>query len=299
VVAVFDGSNNWMQSFAYNALVDGVEMLEQADVLDHDNDGNTTEITRTYYHAQALGSVVEVTDANQNTIVSYRYDPYGGLTITRGGAPQSTDPLNQHWAFTGRYYDEETGLYYFRARYYSPSLGRFVQRDPLGYAMGPNLFEYAHSAPTNFVDPTGLGEKKETPPRPYDATGITMGETEPPQGDTTGWHLVQQAHRAWRRAHDMVSHYNDLQREHPIEAGDVAAVVLTAALAPELLLFTVVIVCVNAGAEELGKTIAGKRADEALKEMWGCYDRLAEYYDDSGWERDRSTDEARRKHKSK
>jgi RHS repeat-associated protein len=149
IVAVSDGSNVWQQNFVWNDEVDGIQMLEQADVLDYDTDGNTAEITRSLYHRNALGSVMEISDLNQGTVVGYRYDPYGRVTITRGGTPQTTDPLGQHWTYTGRFHDEESGLHYYRARYYDPALGRFLQRDPLGYAEGPNLFEYASSNPLN------------------------------------------------------------------------------------------------------------------------------------------------------
>lgn len=86
----------------------------------------------------------------------YRYDPYGKVTITRGGAPQTTDPLGQHWAFTGRFSDEEATLCYYRARYYDPMVGRFVQRDPIGFAVGPNLYTYVDSNVANCSDPSGL-----------------------------------------------------------------------------------------------------------------------------------------------
>jgi RHS repeat-associated protein len=158
-------------------------MLEQKDVLDYDSDGNTTEVTRSFYHRSALGSVMEITDMNQAEVVSYRYDPYGKVTITRGGTSQSSDPLGNHWTFTGRFLDEESGLLYYRARYYDPATGRFLQRDPLGYAEGPSLFEYANSSPVNERDPSGaagpdsivIGEDGPPPkiPAPPDAPAIT------------------------------------------------------------------------------------------------------------------------------
>jgi len=155
VVSVYDGSDVWKQNFVWSDLVDGIQMLEQKDVLDYDMDGNTTEVTRSFYHRNALGSVMEITDMNQGVVVSYRYDPYGSVTITRLGVQQSSDPLGNHWTFTGRFLDEESGLLYYRARFYCPQVGRFAQRDPLGYLVGPSLFEYAASSPVNLSDPTG------------------------------------------------------------------------------------------------------------------------------------------------
>jgi RHS repeat-associated protein len=162
VVSVYDGSDAWKQNFVWSDEVDGIQMLEQKDTLDYDTDGNTTEVTRSFYHPNALGSVMEITDMNQAVVVSYRYDPYGKVTITRGGTPQSSDPLGQHWTFTGRFLDEEAGLLYYRARYYDPATGRFLQRDPLGYDTGPSLFAYCESNPANTVDPEGLDDFRPT-----------------------------------------------------------------------------------------------------------------------------------------
>ena len=85
------------------------------------------------------------------------------MTITRGGTPQSSDPLGNHWTFTGRFLDEESGLLYYRARYYDPATGRFLQRDPLGYSQGPGLFTYVASNLPNRRDPSGLGHDPDDP----------------------------------------------------------------------------------------------------------------------------------------
>jgi RHS repeat-associated protein len=102
--------------------------------------------------------------------------PYGAVTITVGGTPQGTDPLNQHWTFTGRFFDEETGFYYYRARMYDPAMGRFLQRDPLGYAEGPNLYTYVDSAPTILTDSTGRHIDR---PGPWNGPGGQRGPFDP------------------------------------------------------------------------------------------------------------------------
>ena len=91
------------------------------------------------------------------------YSAFGKLIGVEDGSGNdiaSAPELDPFFAFTGREYDEETGLYYYRARYYSPSLGRFLQVDPHpGELESPITFNskyiYAHNNPTNLVDPTG------------------------------------------------------------------------------------------------------------------------------------------------
>lgn len=82
-------------------------------------------------------------------VEQYAYGPYGeGIgDAALGGTP---------FRYAGHRYDEETGLIYMRARYYSVSLGRFLSPDPAGYADGPNLYAYAYNNPVNFIDPSGL-----------------------------------------------------------------------------------------------------------------------------------------------
>lgn len=102
---------------------------------------------RTYQYQDALGSVILATNAAGQLTEKYRYTAYG-LT-------QSTGANTAAYRFSGRRYDPETGLYFYRARAYSPALGRFLQTDPIGTDGGLHLYAYVGNDPLNLVDPYG------------------------------------------------------------------------------------------------------------------------------------------------
>ena len=77
--------------------------------------------------------------------------------------------------FAGREYDGESGLYYMRARYYDPALGRWISEDPIGIAGGLNVYAYAGNDPVNLTDPSGLDpdcKPIDVPPGPGQIPGI-------------------------------------------------------------------------------------------------------------------------------
>jgi len=88
-----------------------------------------------YYHFDGLGSVIALSDSSGNVIERYSYDVFGEPTIyDPSHEPRATSDVNNPYMFTGRNYDSKTGLYYYRARYYSPYIGRFLQTDPIRFA---------------------------------------------------------------------------------------------------------------------------------------------------------------------
>jgi RHS repeat-associated core domain len=110
-----------------------------------------------FYHTNALGSVTAVTSDTGVLLERYKYDAYGQVTFMNASfLPITISALNNDILFTGRYYDMESKLYYYRARMYHPYFGRFLQRDPLGEGASLNLYNYVSNNPVNFTDPTGM-----------------------------------------------------------------------------------------------------------------------------------------------
>lgn len=102
-----------------------------------------------FYHQDGLGSVTDLTDSAGATAKSYAYDAYGTIV-------DQTGTVEQPYTYTGREFDSESGLMFYRARYYDPLTGKFLQKDPIGLAGGINLYGYVGSNPVNAIDPMGL-----------------------------------------------------------------------------------------------------------------------------------------------
>src|SRR5580693_7908837 len=102
-----------------------------------------------YYHADALGSVTSVSTSTGAIANTYTYDSFGNLT-------NSTGSLTNPFQYTGRDFDPETSLRYYRARYYDPTPGRFLSEDPIRFDGDPNFYRYVSNSSPNKVDPSGL-----------------------------------------------------------------------------------------------------------------------------------------------
>lgn len=137
VIEERDGSDNLLRRFVYGVGIDEVLWVEDAS-------GN-----KFWYYYDALGSVVNISDNAGNLVSTIHYDVYGDFVET---GSFTSNP----YKFTGRRYDSESGLFYYRARMYSPGLGRFLQNDPVGYIGGPHLYSYCENNPLSWYDPFGL-----------------------------------------------------------------------------------------------------------------------------------------------
>ncbi len=106
-----------------------------------------------YYLYNGHGDVIALSDESGNIVNSYDYDEWGNLTSE---SEQIANPIR----YAGEYYDNESGLYYLRARYYDPVLGRFTSKDSVeGDITNPlslNLYTYVENNPIIYLDPSGL-----------------------------------------------------------------------------------------------------------------------------------------------
>ena len=155
-----------------------------------------------YYHYDALGSVVALSNNSGVVAESYSYDVFG--------QPGGTGSVGNPYFFTGRRYDDETALYYYRARYYNPDIGRFLQTDPIGYSGGLNLYTYCGNNPLNWIDPYGLKDYTYEETQRILRRGRTRGLFGP--YNLMGWHEGLHFISPWAGGYDYKG-WNDALRD--------------------------------------------------------------------------------------
>jgi RHS repeat-associated protein len=101
-----------------------------------------------FFETDGLSSITSLTDGIGQLASSYVYDSFGNLTT-------STGTIANPFQYTAREFDSETSLYYYRARYFDPSAGRFLSEDPIGLQAGVNFYSYVGNSPIDLVDPSG------------------------------------------------------------------------------------------------------------------------------------------------
>jgi RHS repeat-associated protein len=141
-IAELDGAGAVLRRYITGPKID--ERIAQVE-------GSGTGVLPSYYHINHQGSVMAMTDGPGTVTERMSYDEYGNLSA-------DSVVTGQQFRYAGRRFDPETGLYFYRARYYSPVLGRFLQADPLGYTDSFNLYAYTDNDPVNGTDPSGQYE---------------------------------------------------------------------------------------------------------------------------------------------
>jgi RHS repeat-associated protein len=159
-----------------------------------------------YYEADGLGSLTSLTNSTGTLANTYTYDSFGNVT-------NSTGTLRNPFQYSGREFDQDTGLDYYRARYYDPTLGRFLSEDPIRFDGGANFYAYVDNDPTVLVDPLGLQHTPGGPWHPPD--GIQFSCDWGDDCSTLSWKIdifkrVIASHTAWDAANKTNRHAGEI-----------------------------------------------------------------------------------------
>ena len=154
IVLEYDASDQLQASYLHSLNIDEPLLMRR----DENANGAFEAGENFYYQADRLGSILALTDEIGAVAESYVYQGFGEASSLDSNGLE-LDPsvrIGNPYAFTAREFESQSGLYYYRARYYDPQYGRFIQEDPIGVDSGEgNLYRYVFNSPINFVDPNG------------------------------------------------------------------------------------------------------------------------------------------------
>ncbi|ENX55387.1 hypothetical protein F902_03457 [Acinetobacter higginsii] len=131
-----------------------------------------------FYHCDHLGTPQEMSDAQGQMVWKAEYKAWGERVSAKSASSffENSEIVTNNIRFQGQYFDEETGLHYNRYRYYSPYVGRFISKDPIGLLGGNNVYAYAPN-PVSWIDPLGLNRKKTPAQLTADRARSELGKT--------------------------------------------------------------------------------------------------------------------------
>ena len=134
----------------------GRRYIDDLVLRDRDTTSDGTLDERFYALQDANWNVIAISNPDCQIQERYAYDAYGALAVHNGAfTPIPASAYAWPYTYTGRRFDEETGLMHYRSRMYHAELGRFTGRDPIAYKGGHNLYDYVRSRPLIAIDPSG------------------------------------------------------------------------------------------------------------------------------------------------
>jgi RHS repeat-associated protein len=146
-IYAYDGDNLIEETNATGAVVARYTQGQNIDEIDEPLAMLRSSAT-SYYQADGLGSVTSLSNGAGALPQTYSFDSFGKTT--------PTGSLVNPFQYTGREFDAETSLYFYRARYYDPFSGRFVSEDPARFPGGINFYTYVENDPVGLIDPFGF-----------------------------------------------------------------------------------------------------------------------------------------------
>jgi len=208
-----------LASTLYEQYVWSPRYIDSPILRDRSTTGNGTINERRYYLTDAQSNVTTLLNAAGDPVERYTYDPYGKVTIYDGTwtNERSASADANEVLYCGYRRDSETGLYHVRNRNYHPLLGRWMQRDPLDYVDGMNLYEYCWTSPVNAVDPLGLGSDGYGLSDPERIIAMQMGARLEPVGGHKPPPVRQTTPDPWLR--DAFNRFDDRGRQALNDAG--------------------------------------------------------------------------------
>lgn len=162
IILEYNENNNILAKYTHSPL--SPDDILEAEITTEGADAKLAQSSGKYYYLKdILGSITDVADGSGNILQKYEYSSFGKVLSIKNSSDFdiSLNPvLNTSYTYTGREHESETGLYYYRARYYDPNTGRFLQQDPdPGKLRSPatviNRYIYVQNNPAAYIDPSG------------------------------------------------------------------------------------------------------------------------------------------------
>ena len=158
----YNGNNQLLARYTHSGL--RTDDVLAADITSDGVSAGLAQNTGSYqYLKDAQGTVTDVADSSGNKLQQYVYSAFGellGIKDAYGADVSAVPPVRTSYSYTGREYDSESGMLYYRARYYLPEIGRFLQKDPEPGRLDisstvVNSYIYASNNPAAYTDPSG------------------------------------------------------------------------------------------------------------------------------------------------